>query len=233
MEETLLQKVEESLGYHFTSPALLEQALKHASSADARVDSNERLEFLGDAVLNLVICRSLYERFPQYMEGDLTKVKSMLVSRRICAKVAKDIGFNEWMTVSRGISGTRGFEGSIAAGAIEALIAAIYIDGGYDEASRFILRAFGAFIEPADAEQHHENYKSLLQQYAQQELHASPVYQLLDEKGPDHNKCFEVGVTISQKHYPSAWGINKKEAEQRAAYNALVELGVLTEENKQ
>jgi ribonuclease-3 len=233
MEDKTLQELEQVLQYEFSDKSLLEQSLMHASSADARVDSNERMEFLGDSVLNLVICWSLYERFPQYLEGDMTKVKSMLVSRRTCAKVAKAIGLYHWMTVSKGISGTRGFEGSIAAGAIEAIIAAIYIDGGYPEASKFILRAFGPFIEPADAEQHHENYKSVLQQYAQQELNASPIYQLLDEKGPDHNKCFEVGVTISHRHFPSAWGINKKEAEQKAAYNALMELGILTSEEQQ
>jgi ribonuclease III len=230
MEDNQLQELEKVLEYHFSDPALLEQAMKHASTADSRVDSNERMEFFGDAVLNLVICRCLYERFPQYLEGDMTKVKSMLVSRRTCARVAKAMGLDVWMRVSKGISGTRGFEGSIAAGMIEALIAAIYIDGGYDEASRFILRTFGTFIEPADAEQHHENYKSLLQQHAQQDFHATPIYQLLDEKGPDHNKCFEVGVTISHRHFPSAWGINKKEAEQLAAFKALVELGVLPEE---
>jgi ribonuclease-3 len=233
MEDETLREFEKVLQYKFSNASLLEQAMKHASSADARVDSNERMEFLGDAVLNLAICRSLFDLFPDYLEGDMTKVKSMLVSRRTCARVAKNIGLESWMTVSKGISGTRGFEGSIAAGMVEALIAAIYIDGGYDEASRFILRVFGPYIDLADAEQHQENYKSVLQQYAQQELHASPIYQLLDEKGPDHNKCFEVGVTISQKHYPSAWGINKKEAEQLAAYNALMELGVLTDESKQ
>lgn len=231
MDEKTRQDLEKVLQYHFSDASLLEQSLKHASTADARIDSNERLEFLGDAVLNLVICRSLFERFPDYLEGDMTKVKSMLVSRRTCAKVAKTIGLESWMTVSKGLSGTRGFEGSIAAGTVEAIIAAIYIDGGYDAASRFILRVFGPYIDQADAEQHHENFKSVLQQYAQQELHASPVYQLLDEKGPDHNKCFEVGVSINHRHFTSAWGINKKEAEQRAAYNALVELGVLTEGN--
>ncbi len=230
MEDNTLRELEQVLQYHFANASLLEQAMKHASSADARIDSNERLEFLGDAVLNLVICRSLFDEFPNYLEGDMTKVKSMLVSRRTCARVAKSIGLESWMTVSKGISGTRGFEGSIAAGMVEALIAAIYIDGGFDEASKFVLRIFGPYIDQADAEQHQENFKSVLQQYAQQEMNASPMYQLLDEKGPDHNKCFEVGVTISQRHFTSAWGINKKEAEQRAAYNALIELGVLTDE---
>jgi ribonuclease III len=227
MDETELQELEKVLHYHFSNPALLEQAMKHASTADARIDSNERMEFFGDAVLNLAICRCLYDRFPQYLEGDLTKIKSMLVSRRTCARVAKQMGLDVWMLVSKGITGTRGFEGSIAAGMIEALIAAVYIDGGYDQAEQFVLRMFGPFIEPVDAEQHHENFKSLLQQHAQQDFHATPIYQLLDEKGPDHNKCFEVGVTIAQRHFPSAWGINKEEAEQLAAYKALVELGIL------
>ncbi|HSV26885.1 MAG TPA: ribonuclease III domain-containing protein, partial [Sedimentisphaerales bacterium] len=138
MAEKTLQELEQVLQYHFSDESLLRQAMKHASIADARIDSNERLEFLGDAVLNLAICRLLFDRFPNYLEGDMTKVKSMLVSRRTCARVAKTIGLESWMTVSKGINGTRGFEGSISAGAVEAIIAAIYIDGGYEEASKFI-----------------------------------------------------------------------------------------------
>jgi ribonuclease-3 len=227
MEKKPLQELEQVLQYHFRDSSLLQQALKHASSAEIRTLSSERLEFLGDAVLNLVICRHLYDRFPEYLEGDLTKIKSMLVARRTCAKVAKQMGLEAWMEVSKGISGTRGFEASIAAEAVEAVIAAIYLDGGYDEASKFVHRAFGSFMETVRAEQHHENYKSLLQQYAQQEFHTAPVYLLLDEKGPDHDKCFEVGVAIGQRHFPSAWGVSKKEAEQQAARNALLELRVL------
>jgi len=107
------------------------------------------------------------------------------------------------------------------------VIAAIYIDGGLEAARKFILNNFAPLIKEAEAEDAHGNYKSVLQQYAQDQFNVTPVYILLDEKGPDHNKCFESGVIVANRHFPSAWGTNKKEAEQKAALNALVELGVL------
>ena len=119
------------------------------------------------------------------------------------------------------------FTGSLAAGVIETAIGAIYIDGGYEKAHSFIRRVFGSLIDKADAEQAQGNYKSLLQQHAQEKFNATPVYILLDEKGPDHNKCFELEVVVDNHHFTSAWGTNKKEAEQKAAFNALVELEVL------
>jgi ribonuclease-3 len=130
---------------------------------------------------------------------------------------------------------SRALSGSLAAGALEAVIAAIYIDSDFDNARSFILRIFGPLIEQADAEQVQGNFKSLLQQYVQEQFNSTPTYVLLDEKGPDHDKCFELEVVIEERHFPSAWGTNKKEAEQKAAFNALVELGVLkntlTEDN--
>jgi ribonuclease-3 len=122
---------------------------------------------------------------------------------------------------------SRSLQGSIAAATLEAIIAAIGLDGGFEAARKFVLRFFGPLIDQADANEHQENYKSLLQQYAQQNLRHSVSYEILDEKGPDHNKCFESAVIIDHKRYPSAWGVTKKEAQQKAAYNALVELGVI------
>jgi ribonuclease-3 len=125
------------------------------------------------------------------------------------------------------MTSSRALSGSLAAGVLETVIAAIYIDGGLDAARSFILKVFGPTIEQADAEHVQGNFKSLLQQYAQEQFNVTPSYVLLDEKGPDHNKCFELEVAIASQHFPSAWGTNKKEAEQKAAFNALVELGVL------
>jgi ribonuclease-3 len=127
------------------------------------------------------------------------------------------------------MASSRALSGSLAAGALEAVIAAIYIDSGFDDARSFILRIFAPPIEQADAKQVQGNFKSLLQQYVQEQFNSTPAYVLLDEKGPDHDKCFELGVVIEERHFPSAWGTNKKEAEQKAAFNALVELGVLKE----
>jgi len=227
MNDETLRRVEQITGYEFSNRNLLSQALTHSSSVDNRLSSNERLEFLGDSILAVVICLTLFEQFPSYLEGDLTKIKSMLVSRRTCARVAKRLGLHKFLKVGKGMSSSRSLTSSLAAGLLEAIIGAIYIDGGIDAASGFIFEAFAPEISRTDAEQSHGNYKSLLQQYSQQEFNTTPIYALLDEKGPDHDKCFESEVVIAERHFPSAWGTNKKEAEQKAAFNALVELGVL------
>jgi ribonuclease III len=227
MNKETLQQIEQTIGYEFSDKELLAKAFTHSSAVDNRILSNERLEFLGDSVLAVVICQTLFERFPEYLEGDLTKIKSMLVSRGTCAKVSKKLGLHKFLKVGKGMVSSRALSGSLAAGVIETTIGAIYIDGGFEEAHSFILRVFGSLIDHSDAEQAQGNFKSLLQQYAQEKYNTAPVYVLLDEKGPDHNKCFELGVVIDNRHFQSAWGTNKKEAEQKAAFNALVELGVL------
>jgi len=227
MDEEALQQIEQIIGYKFSNRNLLSKAFSHSSAVENRLLSNERLEFLGDAVLGAVICRALFEQFPGYLEGNLTKIKSMLVSRRTCGRVTKHLGLHKFLKVGKGMASSRALTSSLAASLLEAVIAAIYIDGGFDAAGGFILRTFASEIEVADAEQSQGNFKSLLQQYAQQQLNTTPVYELLDEKGPDHDKCFESEVIIGERHFPSAWGTNKKEAEQKAAFNALVELGIL------
>lgn len=227
MDQKTQQQIEQIIGYKFSNPDLLSKAFTHSSVADNRLLSNERLEFMGDAVLSAIICQVLFERFPTYLEGDLTKIKSMIVSRRTCARVTRELGLQEYLNVGKGMTSGRALTSSLAAGMFEALIAAIYIDGGLESAREFILKVFASLIERVDAGQSHGNYKSLLQQYAQQQLDTTPVYGLLDEKGPDHDKCFESEAIIGGRHFKSAWGTNKKEAEQKAAFNALVELGVL------
>jgi ribonuclease III len=227
MDETTAQQVEQILGYKFSDRELLIKAFTHSSAVDNRLSSNERMEFLGDSVLALVVCQALFERFTGYLEGDLTKVKSMLVSRSTCAAIAKQLGLPKFLKIGKGMTSSKALTGSLAACVLEAIIAAIYIDGGLENARTFILKILGPAIEEADAEHSQGNYKSLLQQYAQEQFNATPVYLLIDEKGPDHNKCFELGVSISGRHFSSAWGTNKKEAEQKAAYRALVELGAI------
>lgn len=227
MNAGFIEQLEKKLQYHFSDPAFLSKALTHSSSSVTKLDSNERLEFLGDSILGLVICQALYEKFPDYLEGDLTKIKSKLVSRKTCSFVAGTLELDSVLSVGPGMLKSKALQGSVAAATLEAIIAAIYLDGGFEAAKKFIMRYFGPMIDQTDANGHHENYKSLLQQYAQQELKHSVSYEILDEKGPDHNKCFESAVTINHKRYPSAWGVTKKEAQQKAAYNALVELGVI------
>lgn len=227
MNQETLRKIEQIIDYKFSNRRLLSRAFTHSSSVDNRLHSNERLEFLGDSILAVVICQILFERFPNYLEGDLTKIKSMLVSRRTCARVARQLGLQKFLKVGKGMTASSALSGSIAAGLLEAIVAAIYIDSGFEAAQKFILRTFAPLIDRADAQQAQGNFKSLLQQYAQQHFNATPVYELLDEKGPDHNKCFEAEAVIAKRHFLGAWGANKKEAEQKAAFNALVELGIL------
>lgn len=225
MDEKTLRQLEQLLDYRFSNPSLLREAVAHSSQADNRLASNERLEFLGDSVLAMVICKTLFERFPDYLEGDLTKIKSSLVARKTCAKLANRLGLTKFIEVGKGMTKTRAMTGSITAGTFEAIIAAIYLDGGFSAVSDFLLKMFGPLIEKADADEHQENFKSFLQQYVQRQFNLTPDYELLDEKGPDHNKCFETAVVIGERHFPSAWGMTKKDAEQKAAYHALVELG--------
>ncbi len=227
MEEETIRQIEQILGYKFIDTRLLDKAFTHSSAVDNRFHSNERLEFFGDSVLCIVICHALLERFPDFLEGDLTKMKSMLVSRKTCARVIKDLDLHKFLKIGKGMTRSRSISGSLAAGLFEAIVAAIYIDGGYEAARDFILRNFDAIIDEASTEQAQGNFKSLLQQYAQQQYNITPSYELLDEKGPDHDKCFEVEAVVAARHFTSAWGTNKKDAEQKAAYNALIELGVI------
>ena len=227
MDEETLRQIEQIIGYEFSDKNLLVKAFTHSSAVDNRLLSNERMEFFGDSVLAVVICQALFDNFTDYLEGDLTKIKSRLVSRETCAQISGQLGLQKFLKVGKGMVSNRALSGSLAAGVLETIIAAIHIDGGFEAARDFILRNYGPLIEQSDAEQDHGNFKSLLQQYSQEQFTATPSYILLDEIGPDHNKCFELEVTIEDRHFPSAWGSNKKEAEQKAAYNALIELGVL------
>jgi ribonuclease-3 len=227
MDKKTLQQLEQLLDYRFKNSSLLCEAIAHSSQTDNRLTSNERLEFLGDSILAVVICQTLFARFPDYLEGDLTKIKSRLVARKTCAQLANQLGLTDFIQVGKGMARTRAMGGSITAGTLEAIIAAIYLDGGLEAAAGFILKMFGPLIDKADADEHQENFKSFLQQYVQRAFNLTPDYELLDEKGPDHNKCFETAVVIEERRFPSAWGMTKKDAEQKAAYNALVELGQL------
>ena len=223
-EADLSSRIEELLGYRFRDPELLKKSLTHASVADTRLRSNERLEFLGDAVLGLSICADLYRRETDWLEGDLTKVKSAVVSRRTCARVADETGLSDLLILGKGIDAHATLPTSLRAAVVESMIGAIYVDGGLEAAQEFVLRAFGPHVEASSASTDQENYKSALQQYAQRTLSSTPRYEALDEQGPDHCKCFEVCVVIGRNRYPSAWGASKKDAEQEAARRALEQL---------
>ncbi|MBL9124069.1 MAG: ribonuclease III [Planctomycetaceae bacterium] len=212
------------IGYQFKSLALLRSALTHASGAQHRLASNERLEFLGDAILGAVVCEILFRRYPEYLEGELTKIKSVVVSRQTCAKISDGLGLKEFLILGKGMTTHPTIPMSLLADVFESLVAAIYLDGGDEAARQFIVRHMGPEIELAAGGDHGGNYKSVLQQLAQREYGMTPTYQLLDEKGPDHSKCFKIAAQVGRNRYQPSWGRNKKEAEQRAALNALSEL---------
>ncbi|MDB5294443.1 MAG: ribonuclease [Phycisphaerales bacterium] len=229
MNPDLRARAEKVLGYTFRNPDLLKEGLTHASIADNRLESNERMEFLGDAVLDLIMCEALYRRFPLYQEGDLTKVKSAVVSRQTCAEVAVETELSGLLIIGRGISGKHSMPSSLAAAVYESVVAAIYLDGGFEAAKEYVLRTMTPKVDEIVSAAHLNNYKALFQTHAQRLLGGTPYYEVLDEKGPEHSKCFEVGVTVGHRRFEPAWGPNKKMAEQKAALMALRELGVMAE----
>jgi ribonuclease-3 len=219
-----LRQCEERIEYTFTNKRLLKASLTHASGADHRLASNERLEFLGDAVLGAIVCELLYKRFPELLEGDLTKIKSVVVSRHTCTKISEALGLKEFLIVGKGMAANQDVPPSVLSDVFESLLAAIFLDGGNEAARDFVKKHIGPEIDLAASGDCSGNYKSLLQQYAQREHGTTPLYQLQDEEGPDHAKRFQVCVVLDGQRYPGAWGTNKKEAEQRAAQNALAQI---------
>lgn len=187
--------------------------------------SNERLEFLGDAVLGQIICETLYQRYPDRLEGDLTKLKSYLVSREMCAQLVREAGFHRMMSIGKGMISVDQLPKSVLAGLFESLVGAIYLDGGAEAARSFVLRHMEPHIERTLQLGHQENYKSVLQQLAQQAGLGSPTYSVMAERGPDHEKNFEIRAQIGDRAFTSCWGMSKKAAEQGAALHALRELG--------
>jgi len=219
-----LAECQKVLGYRFGNLTLLREALVHASGADHRLASNERLEFLGDAILGAIVCEQLFRDFPDYLEGDLTRIKSVVVSRRTCAKISTELGLEQFLKIGKGMGSHSQTPPSVLVDVFESLIGAIYRGGGNEVAREFIIRHIGPEIDAAVDDTGGVNYKSNLQQIAQRDFGETPSYLLLDEKGPDHSKCFQISALIGKRRFASAWGPNKKEAEQRAALNALCQL---------
>lgn len=215
--ESLMELCETRIGYRFSDRRLLRRCLTHSSSAETRLDSNERLEFLGDAVLGLVICEHLFRLYPDQREGQMTQMKSQLVSRAICARVARKLQLHELILVGRGLTH---MPESILSAAVESLIAGIYTDSGLDAARTFILTAFEeelSLCHPRET----DNYKSQLQEQTQRFTGLTPDYLVVEERGPDHAREFRIAAKIGEQTYESAWGRSKKEAEQQAARIAL------------
>jgi len=222
--EKFLANCQSQLGYIFRNKELLRTALTHASGADTPSQSNERMEFLGDAVLAYVICDYLYERLPNTLEGEMTKVKSSVVSRATCQKICKQLGLDKFLILGRGLGRSNRIPDSIFANTLEAFIAAVYLDGGMEEARKFILRVFLEDIDEMLQDSDAHNHKSVLQHHCQKYQGHTPEYKILHVSGPEHRKTFNIQVRVGKQFFPPAWGVTKKEAEQRAAENALAVL---------
>src|SRR3954464_15310683 len=175
----LHQRAEKVLGYTFKILDLPKESLTHASIADNRLNSNERMEFLGDAVLDLVICEALYKKFPNLLEGDLTKIKSAVVSRRTCAEISVETGLIDLLIIGKGISSRSQMPSALAAAVYESIVAAIYLDGGFEVVKEYVLRTMRPKIKEIAADSHLQNFKAVLQQHAQKIMGATPMYELL------------------------------------------------------
>ena len=218
--DDILTVCETRIGYQFRDRLLLRRCLTHSSSAETRLDSNERLEFLGDSVLGVVICEYLFQNFPDQREGQMTQMKSWLVSRQTCARVARLLNVEELILVGRGL---QSIPDSILSAVVESLIAGVYFDGGLEAARTFIHTSFReelALCRPEDA----ENYKSQLQEITQRDMGKTPEYVVVEESGPDHARVFCIVARVGEAVFESGSGKTKKEAEQQAARNAVESL---------
>ncbi|MCA9080075.1 MAG: ribonuclease III [Planctomycetaceae bacterium] len=224
LTDHMLAELEEKLRYQFSDKPLLRRCMTHASAAPTRLESNERLEFLGDSILGAVVCEVLFARFPESPEGELTRIKSVVVSRDTCAEVFESLDLMPYLILGRGITVNRSIPRSVLATVFEALVGGIVLDGGYEAAKTFLVDVMDASITAAAESSTGVNFKSLLQQHTQKQFGATPTYKVQDEKGPDHSKCFCIAAVLNERIFTPAWGASKKAAEQRAAENALAEL---------
>jgi len=226
-QDTSMQGLEDVLGYHFSNQSLLIQALTHRSyvneSDGENLKNNESLEFLGDAVLGFIISSRIFQLYPDLNEGELSKIKAYLVSAANLVQLAKKIRLGNFIYLSRGEEKTGGrTKRAIVVDAYEAIIGAIYLDGGVDAASDFIERQTDTFLQELDIKQlTYGDFKSALQEYLHNLNRPEPVYRVVDELGPDHKKTFIIQVLINEDIVAEASGKTKKEAQQSAARLAL------------
>jgi len=233
MQQTAnLEKLQDTLGYRFENSDLLLRALVHRSFAYENQDvsaDNETLEFLGDSVLGLAISHLLIDLFPGYDEGELSRLRSSIVNERELAQIALGINLGDFLLLGKGeeLSGGRQ-KPSLLANGIEAVLAAVYLDGGLDSAILLVRKIFHGYLEQRE-EDHllkalDKDYKTQLQEITQAKLKLTPIYLLEAEEGPDHDKTFFIRVAIGDKMLAHGFGKSKKEAQQEAARNAIAEI---------
>ncbi len=218
--------IDKKLGYKFKNPSLLKTSLTHSSFAnETSVESNERLEFLGDAFLGCAVARFLYDRFPEASEGVLSKMRSALVSRVNFARFAREMGIDSDILLGKGeeLTGGRERESNLA-GAFEAVIGALYLDTGYRKTFQIISRLLKDCLENKEI---FIDYKTKLQELIQKQYGSRPKYKVILEEGPAHSKCFHIEVKVGRRVLGKGSGKSKKEAEQSAAKEGLENLGAL------
>jgi ribonuclease III len=230
--KALLAAFQARAGIRFRSPELLNLSFTHRSCGNedpSRSQNNERLEFLGDAVLGLVAASCLYGTLSDRSEGELARVKSYVVSEEVLSEISKSLGIDEFLLVGKGEEQSGGrAKKAILADAMEAVIGAYYLDAGFDPCFKFVRRLVEPEIGKVLQNRHHKDYKTTLQEYAQKYHRTYPEYRLVKKSGPDHDRTFWVSCEVAGSEYGPASGKNKKEAEQgsaKAAYDAILAAG--------
>lgn len=219
-------ELEARLGYYFKQKELLFEALTHKSVKKSY--NNERLEFLGDAVFDLIVAEFLFSKFIHYSEGELSKLRAALVSEKSFAKIALNLELGKYIFMSNAEENNDGrTKPSILSDALEALIAAVYLEAGFDEAKSIVLALLEANFPHIDAPHLVKDYKTKLQEYTQSSMAQTPEYETLRAFGPDHKKQFEIALKLDNKEFARAIASSKKEAQQIAAKLTLEKLGVL------
>jgi ribonuclease-3 len=225
--------LQKTIGYSFKNLSLLIHALTHKSAITPEHDpiglsSNERLELLGDSVLDLLVIEELFARRPKLTEGQMTSIKSLVVSRKILGQVAEKLNLQEALILGKSYENLKTVHTDVASNAFEALIAAIYLDSGDIAVVRNMLQVlFFPFIDDFVKESDNINYKSIILEFVQSKGYPSAVYTVLNESGPDHKKIFKIGIEINSKNMGVATASNKKTAEQKAAKIAAEKLNLL------
>jgi ribonuclease-3 len=224
-----LRELETCLGYHFHDIGLLDNALTHRSFVNENLAlpsrDNERLEFLGDAVLELTVSDMLMKKFPDDAEGELSKLRASVVNEQPLAGLACRFRIGEFLLLGRGEEASGGrMKPSLLANAFEAVVAAMYLDGGFDRTAAFIGRLFEPLIEAGAAAAVYRDYKTAVQEICQSRFREFPRYAVTSETGPDHDKRFETSLVVGKRVIATGTGRSKKEAEQQAAKTALEEL---------
>jgi ribonuclease-3 len=232
-----LLELSKTLGVRFRDLDLLDQALTHRSYVHenglGRDRSNERMEFLGDSVLGLLVNEHLYARFSTRQEGRLTKIKSLMVSETVLSRKAGELELGDYLLLSENERLSGGGERiSIVADALEAVLGAMYLDGGLATARRFVERHLLSELDELLEVEEYRNYKSIIQEYAQREFGVRPRYRVVSTRGPEHRRTFSVEVKLGGRALGRGEGRNKKEAEQMAARSGLMKLGVVREDDE-